>query len=619
MPDKATLNLMGIWNLLTETEKNKLLKRALNGQHWMLTPWREIELVHAVQKPLITPDPSISMIREKYKTWAIPKYKSAISLKSTERVDLMASWHEPTLDEIQRDIRKEGNAFSVNITETANYQGTPHHRILKPDLIAAGSKDNPGLVDKIHEFGDTRYRRVNYWLDATTKFREYMPAAVLTKSVKGDIAYSDEQIKVTGPTRVAWVPNSAPPPIPNVLYLVPTYHWLRSKNGKIQQRLRRGRGIRVYMDGPWSASGYGEMLAVVLPSDYMNGLDPNNKPNSQAVKNFVTQWGNDPVWKSPFIKGPAPKVTDFPLRRSQPDSTGSWLPEFAEPEEADQPLGYFSTKNLSHPQIEKIRVKVGDNENNKKLVNIAPHDVFYDEQRGLWYCDIELSPKTTYYPFVRLALARYQPVSLKDCHLSNIVLSDFITLANDRFVTLNHGTNTQKLNVEVFGTTYSNSSGFDEAPTLTNPLPGGQTKIPDIHRTTVVEVWVEKLDPSLGEDFGWQVDELSQVIDTTHLPIRTRTLSQAQSDKLKANKTMARQLQKQGDYQAIQAAGWTDLLLTAPTLWRGKVLLPATDEEQRRIVVAEYEEYLIDDDAPYDGFVTKKGRRLVFVEHIVLN
>jgi hypothetical protein len=34
------------------------------------------------------------------------------------------------------------------------------------------------------------------------------------------------------------------------------------------------------------------------------------------------------------------------------------------------------------------------------------------------------------------------------------------------------------------------------------------------------------------------------------------------------------------------------------------------------LVIAEYEEYLVDDDQPYDGIPTEKGRRLVFVEHV---
>ena len=48
--------------------------------------------------------------------------------------------------------------------------------------------------------------------------------------------------------------------------------------------------------------------------------------------------------------------------------------------------------------------------------------------------------------------------------------------------------------------------------------------------------------------------------------------------------------------------------------------LPAnpTQEFRFRLVIAEYEEYLLDDHRPYEPGSTKKGRRLVFVEHVPL-
>jgi hypothetical protein len=37
-----------------------------------------------------------------------------------------------------------------------------------------------------------------------------------------------------------------------------------------------------------------------------------------------------------------------------------------------------------------------------------------------------------------------------------------------------------------------------------------------------------------------------------------------------------------------------------------------------RLAIAEYEEYLVDDDRPYDSVPTKKDRRLVFIEYVEL-
>src|SRR5215207_3202949 len=84
------------------------------------------------------------------------------------------------------------------------------------------------------------------------------------------------------------------------------------------------------------------------------------------------------------------------LARWQPDPTGAWLPPSAPSSEADQRPGSFETR----PRRE-----------GEAIVEVAPHDVFYDAERQLWFCDIEIDQGQSYWPFVRLALARYQPCS----------------------------------------------------------------------------------------------------------------------------------------------------------------------------------------------------------------
>ena len=45
-------------------------------------------------------------------------------------------------------------------------------------------------------------------------------------------------------------------------------------------------------------------------------------------------------------------------------------------------------------------------------IDVAGHEVNYDAERQLWYCDMQIDAGNTYYPFIRLALVRYQPNSL---------------------------------------------------------------------------------------------------------------------------------------------------------------------------------------------------------------
>jgi hypothetical protein len=623
-PEPAALALLGLWHWLSKLEQRKIKLRALDGQHWMFTPWLDIELVHAVQKPLITPVLSLQVYREAKRTWAVPQFSTPISLKSTDHADLMARWHEPSLlqKSAPADLSKIDRAFTIKISDPTNYVGKPEHEILKPDLIRAGSKGLKALVDKVHEFEDTRYRRIEYWLDATTRFREYMPATILTETVNNTLQLSDKQIKVQSAAVVNWVPSSAPPPAPEVLYCVPTFRWVRSRSATKQHSLRRGWGLRVYLAGPWHVSGYGEMLAVVLPGDAAQSDDPNTKPSTQPLKNFVTQWGNDPIWLSNFVPGPSPKPSDFPSARFAPDPTGAWLPDFAPATEADQPQGNFVVNYLRHPQI---RDPAGSSASSKlkKLVNVAPHDVYFDAERNLWFCDIDIAPKPAYSPFVRLALARYQPVSVADNYLSNIVLADFMILSNDRSLTVTTNDKSSERHIEVFGRSYTDSSGHQEAihaPQYTISTPEGTrvVKAADVSASTVIEVWVEKLNQQLGEDFGWQVDDSVNVNKAMSVSTSATRTSAATKATLLKNQKRALQLAAQNQFQVLQQEDLLQYVMEASSLWKGTVTLPrgASSGERRRLVVAEYEEYFVDDDAPYNALPLKKGRRLVFVEHI---
>jgi hypothetical protein len=110
--------------------------------------------------------------------------------------------------------------------------------------------------------------------------------------------------------------------------------------------------------------------------------------------------GNDPIWESPFVAGLAPTRDRFPLARWQPDAAGTWVPAGAPATERDQPPGPFEVRP-SAPGSDA-----------SGPVEVAPHDVFFDTERQLWYCDIEINHGRSYWPFVRLA-ARTLPTQLR--------------------------------------------------------------------------------------------------------------------------------------------------------------------------------------------------------------
>jgi hypothetical protein len=616
----AVLDMLGVFQWLTAAEQGKLRRMARDGQHWMLSPWRTIEVVHAVQRPLITPEIApIKVARNMFATSAIPQLKATCSLKSTDRLDLLAEWHEPQddpdSDEKQADRTRRDVAFTVKITDEKSYArrvnhtlgGFAEHSIEADDVIGINvATERQRLAPKAHEFHDTRYRRISYRFDATTKFREFLPNKILTD---GGPDPTDANIKASGPAVVTWVPSSAPPPAPKVLYVVPTYGWQRSADGKLKSSWRRGGGLRVYLDRPWNASGYGEMLAVVLPPAGFTG-NPESEPAAAPYKRSITQWGNDPIWVSPFVSGIAPKRANFPLARTAPDTSGAWLPEGAPADEKDQMPGNFAVTGLTVP---------GDGFA-APPVEVAPHDVFYSPERRLWYCDIEIDQHATYYPFIRLALARYQPTSITGAHLSHVVLADFMTLASDRWLSVTR-TNAKSCHVSVYGNRYSDSSGHAEASrarpmSVIDPLTRRAVSLTPatVSATTVVEVWLERLDEAEGEDFGWKCVADLSVQPSPRLARRTRKLSQRQKQRAKTLVTAR-------NFNTLLKENLVDQVFVLQPIWDGDITLPAAPGRgnRYRLVIAEYEEYIVDDQLPYDRVPTKKDRRLVFVEHVELS
>lgn len=608
---------MGVWEWLGQPLQDDLAEDTLEGRTWLVTPWQDVELVHAVQRPLVLPRiDRLTVGRGAGETAARPRFIARCSLKSTDRLDLLARWHEPRdpagitgpVDESRNDL-----AFHVKITDGEDYvpgpggyadHSLPTDEGMGPDVIGINQARRDEIAFKDHEFNDTRYRRIEYRLKATTRYREYFPRALLVApgTGDGDGPPVETQISLEGPETIGWIPSSAPPPAPQALYIVPTFGWVRSRDADGTARSwRRGGGLRVYLDRPWNATGYGEMLAVVLPPPGYTG-DPETGPDARIYRETVTQWGNDPIWESTYVAGVAPAPGRFPLARRQPDPAGSWLPPGAPAAEADQPPGEFETR---------LRLP-GSN----APVEIAPHDVSYDDARQLWFADIEIDAGSSYWPFVRLALARYQPCSIGGAHLSEVVLADFMQLAADRSLVVQPEREGRVRYVTVFGSGYTASGGSREVRPRSefNPLTGQVTEITAVSATSVLEVWLEELEPALGPDFGWR--RVSDGVRSGEAPAHPPIVAGITPERL----LRGRQLIASRQFARALSEGLTiDHLWLRPPLWDGRVTLPAA-QAPLRLVVAEYEEYPVDG-APdsYSTTRTGTGRRLVFVEHVPID
>jgi hypothetical protein len=176
----------------------------------------------------------------------------------------------------------------------------------------------------------------------------------------------------------------------------------------------------------------------------------------------------------------------------------------------------------------------------------------------------------------------------------------------------------------VFGNTFTGSSSHTEAasaPAESLRLLDGtilDLHAPDVASTSVVEVWVEHLDPAMGEDFGWRREPDAVVQKGPSQPHRP-ALSPARATVAHA-RVRADDLLQHREFEALIDEDLLGHIFVTPTLWEGTVTLPQFPggTARYRLVIAEYEEYLVDDAMPYDRIPTKKDRRIVFVEHVEL-
>ncbi|MFI5591867.1 hypothetical protein ACIA5G_42935 [Amycolatopsis sp. NPDC051758] len=432
----ADVDLLGPWKWLTDavaagtvtlpagTTLASLRALARQGRLWQLTPFRTLTLVHAIKQPL-TPPALVKplAVRRPGETSARIIDRLGFDRPSTSRVDLQAAWTEQVdSPALPAPVPQASSAAAFGVVA---HPADPVGQVLP--------------VDERHEFHDTKYRRVTYTPIGTSRFAEYflqratvkpgssavvvnkggiVPASDVVRTgsityVRGadytvdyvqgtvtwlaspapasvEVAYVPPPITRAGAALTVDVPSSARPSAPDIAYVVPTFGWTTETTASQVTSTRRGNGLRVFLNRPWYSSGDGEQLGVLLADGPSVPADLNR---------YVTDWAQDPAWKSAAFTRP-PQLGDFPL--------------------------------AVHPRADLKLV-----EGAVSRVAVAPHDVVYDAERKLWFCDITFAAPqpSPYTPFVRLALARYQPVSVPDVELSAVVQAQFAQLSPDRIAT----------------------------------------------------------------------------------------------------------------------------------------------------------------------------------------
>jgi hypothetical protein len=473
---------------LDPAQAEQVYEAIKSGTHWMTAPWRDVVLVHAVQRPLeparlrldLAETPGFAgtptLARAPGATAADLAGQLSFDLPSTAQLDLSATWDEVE-DDPARSYSAEGDmvrpvsraVFSLPVPEPF---GTPWVSEIAPlverldervvafrtrgpedetpekrrlELLAAAAA--PGLkaperrrleagaaqLEKLraHELGDTRYRSITYQPTAATRFREYFDPAM--PPADGTAAGQPLTVEVL---------SCAPPAKPEVLQLLPLidYAQTRAADGTTTSR-RRGLGLRVWLARPWFSSGAGELLAVVCSN---GGPITADSALSREISMIVQDPARASAMPQPLLAGSFPNA--LPIRENVP---------------------------LQGVQLSRA---------------IAPFRPVWDPHRRAWYCDVELPTGAAYFPFVRLGLARYQPHSVPGCELSQIVPTAFVQTVPERTLSC------------VLAPDGSASL------TLSGPAPSASVDAQGtvVAGTNVVAAVVEAQEPAIADPFlGW--------------------------------------------------------------------------------------------------------------------
>jgi hypothetical protein len=422
-PEAEDLAILGTLDWLDEES----IELAGKGRHWLVTPARTLRLIHAVQRPLSDPGGELLAERGPAETSAMLIGTVGLHGASTGQLDVYGTWTEMIDDPAEPSWRQESRRVHIASLPISPEQPAESDFPPAPPRSPKPGAPRPSAPAVRHEFGDTRYRDVTYELIAASRFREYF----------------DPQ---TGPfTAETALPRSTPvlssarPAAARIAFTVPTFGWEGADpepDWAEWERRRVGGGLRVYLERPWYSSGAGELLAALL---YFG-----EEPPTEEVKRLTSEVGRDPI--------------------RTPDSTPGLLA--AE--------DFARTALVPDPGLPLAEASA--------VVTAVPFEVSFSEERRLWYSDIELPRLGTdgYFPFVCLALARYQPNSLSsDLKLSPVARTEFVQVFPDRTLELRRET-PEEVHLSLRGTVPS------------GPMPNR------------LEVTIEGYDETLPGDFAWR-------------------------------------------------------------------------------------------------------------------
>jgi hypothetical protein len=486
--DREDLELFGFWRLLPPEFRAiaEIAEAAKDGWLWIFTPFDEVTLVHAVPRPLEAPRPTaLAAVRMLGSPDSGLAGAIDVHGPSTEQLTAAAAWTEYT-DDLSLPGPEESEQTGIGfITQVRTDEDLA---VLFGGIASDVQLEIPNfgpvwLHRAVHQWRDTKHRMVTYQFRASTRFREYFHLNTLAPAANGENGDAppllpDDGQSVVGPARTLSVPSSAKPAAPIIHSVLPLFRWETGTEPEQPVGLRRSRraGIRIYLERPWYSSGGGELLGVLLAP---GGVDV-------GIENVVSQWGQDPAWRSTPVQN---RAMAFELDDLMHVTRLDDRPEAARPVTQPVILAYEGVQGRPN-------------------VTVLGYRPEYNYERGLWYVDVAIDPGDRIWPFVRLVVCRYQPNSLPGCELSPPVKCDFQQLLPERTASVAR-TDVRHVRVVVSGAIGTRDGG------TTEPFPPpADSRHAAIRRNRIMVARLQKADPNLPTDLGWDT------VDTVELIVR---------------------------------------------------------------------------------------------------
>jgi hypothetical protein len=409
--DSLELYVRILDSLAEEGLRREFRSLTVEGQNWSVSPFTDVDFIHAVDTPVLVP--------------RIEKLTSLMQNPVVEKCDEIGGTTGSCSNTIEEGpIARAPGATNQQLKLAAVYHAQSTGQLdlngswpepideprLGPPRIDAQSgakvfswlpetfetRSQPVIID--HEFGDTKHRAVDYRLVAGSRFKELYG---ITNESLNCFCNESKPVSIN-------IPSSAVPPSPTIRFVIPTIEYAAKMEHSAVQSTRRS-GLRVYVERPWFRTGSGEQLAVILPAK--NGKFEDVWSSHGGVASF---WGQDPIWDSRMKT------------------------QFIQPQHFGQ-HGHRLCKRICLPE-------------SKLEVLVMPFDVTFEREKDVWFADIGFNESDSYFPFVRLALARYQRNAEPGKELSSIVLADFMQLLPGRTATIKYDSRDERrLDIEILG------------------------------------------------------------------------------------------------------------------------------------------------------------------------